>query len=134
MQLVMGSLSESTRKAYGLVWDELVQSGDVRCTCRNDVVHFIMCPIDRGLSALTIAGKLSGVAFYGKLLWGYKTTLGELGIQILEGWARERGAGIQERHPIMWGILKEVIGVLPQVALQGPQGGILKCGSAATHL
>ena len=41
--------------------------------------------MERKQSKVTIAGKLAGIAFVGKLVWGYTPTAGEMGRRMLEG-------------------------------------------------
>ncbi|XP_078515088.1 uncharacterized protein LOC144773887 [Lissotriton helveticus] len=81
LQLVVGSLAVSTRTAYELAWKEFLESGAgwraPGWRRSEDVVQFILHLIDRGLTRVTIAGKLAGIAFMGKLLWGYSPSAGE---------------------------------------------------------
>lgn len=88
------------------------------------VVQFILAMIDRGLSRVTIAGKLSAIAFMGKLWWGYVPFAGELGTSILEGWAREHGAVSRVREPISCALLQDMVRLLPWVCLNGEESMI----------
>ena len=71
--------------------------------------------MDRKQSRVTIMGKLAGIAFMGKLLWGYSPSAGEVGRCMLEGWPREIGNGDKKRRPIVWGLMKRVVSALPSV-------------------
>ncbi|KAJ1131464.1 hypothetical protein NDU88_009801 [Pleurodeles waltl] len=70
-------------RAYLKAWKAFEQSG----ACRRqeqwdkveDVVQFILGLIQKGQSRVTNSGKLAGIAFMGKLLWGYAPTAGDLG-------------------------------------------------------
>lgn len=119
LQLVVGSLSDSTKAAYSLAWEELLASGaqwrQEAWRRVEDVVQFIMDLIEKGLTRVTIAGKLAGIAFWGKLLWGYQPSAGELGRRILEGWTRESAGGGQVRKPLSWRTLSRLVAALPEV-------------------
>ncbi|XP_078502881.1 integrase/recombinase xerD homolog [Lissotriton helveticus] len=123
LQLVVGSLAVSTRTAYELAWKEFLESGAgwraPGWRRSEDVVQFILHLIDRGLTRVTIAGKLAGIAFMGKLLWGYSPSAGEVGKRMLEGWSRERGREHMVRRPLSWQTLARVLQVLPSVCLNG---------------
>ena len=75
-QLVVGSLAASKQRSYAQSWQEFVQSGakrrgnDELWRRTEDVVQFLLDLMDRGFSRVTIAGKLAGIAFMGKLCGG----------------------------------------------------------------
>ena len=122
LRLVMGSLAASTRRAYTQAWQEFLDSGARRRSIEEglwqrteDVVQFILSLIDRRQSRVTITGKLAGIAFMGKLFWGYPPSAGEIGRRMLEGWARELGNGGRMRRPLVWGLLKKVVWSLSTV-------------------
>ncbi|KAJ1123142.1 hypothetical protein NDU88_001615 [Pleurodeles waltl] len=64
LELVQRSIAPSTRKSYGQAWLEFLEAGAVEVVGGDDVVirrrdmavRFIMHLIDKGLSAVTIAG------------------------------------------------------------------------------
>ena len=110
LRLVMGSLAVSTRRAYAQVLQEFLESGARRRSVEEglwqrteDVVQFILGLIDRRQSRVTITGKLAGIAFVGKLLWGYAPSAGEVGRRMLEGWARKIGYEGRLRRPLVGG-------------------------------
>lgn len=89
LQLVPGSLAQSTRVACTMAWVEFLGSEARRRTSiesrQEDVIEFILSLIEKGLTKVTIAGKLADIAFMGKLFWGYAQSAGELGSRMLEG-------------------------------------------------
>ena len=99
LRLVVGSLAHSTRWAYAQAWLEVLESGaqqrgtDEDWKKTKDAVEFILSLSEWGLSGVTIAGKLAGVALVGKMLWGYAPGAGELGRRLLEGRSLEMGNG-----------------------------------------
>ena len=86
----MDSLALSKRQAYAQAWAEFLEDGRQRS---EDGVQFIINIIDKGWSRVTNPGKLVGITFGGKLVWGYAPTAGDLGKWILEGWVRDVGSG-----------------------------------------
>ncbi|KAJ1150873.1 hypothetical protein NDU88_003660 [Pleurodeles waltl] len=75
----------------------------------EDVITYMLDMIDKRLSKVSMAGKLAGIAFMGKLLWGYAPSAGEFGQRLLEGWARERGGRARERRPISLDLLRPIM-------------------------
>ena len=58
---------------------------------------------------MRIGGKLAGIAFYGKMRWGYDPLGGELGRRLLEGWSRVRGRVPQHRRWISIAVFEVVV-------------------------
>ncbi|XP_078503203.1 uncharacterized protein LOC144761851 [Lissotriton helveticus] len=119
VRLVRSSVAVSTWKSDEQAWLEFLRFGAVRQRDKwrreEQVVQFMLGLMDRGLARVTIAGKLAGVAFMGKLWWGYAPSAGELGGRLLEGWEREKGARVRQRRPITEAMLEGLLNRMPVV-------------------
>ena len=115
LQLVGGSLVQSTSRTYWQAWKDFLESVALKRSFQDawlrcdDVVHFIMDMTDKGWLSVTVVGKLPGIVFVSKLLWSYSPAARELWKRLLEGWARERGNGGHKRKPLVWSTMHRVM-------------------------
>lgn len=77
-------------------------------------MSFVLHLIGKGLSPTAIAGKLSGLSYYGKTYLGYSPAQSELLRRTLSGWGREWGSISLVIDAKMFELLQNVLESLPK--------------------
>ena len=81
----------------------------------EDVIQFMLGRMERGLSRVTKAGKLAGIAFVGKLVWGYTSTAGEMGKRRWKAGLEKRTAGAKKGNHDSGCEKVPLFGILPPI-------------------
>lgn len=122
-ELALRSLAPSTSRSYEAAWRDwsafrVVRSGSGE-SAEDSLLDFVWGHYQTGRSKAAMASALAGIAFFSRLGGERDPTKSFVLAKALRGWARVRPAPADSRRPIDRGLLRELMRVLPAVAVSG---------------